>query len=312
MARTPGMIFLKEQNMIVEEAIGTRLFDEPPKREPCDVCVSDFDGVNFKVNVAPEKTNFVTVHINVGLMGEKLKKELYAPEILEKVYGPMVVTPDKGYDFAVGVDLDTVKPEEKDGVLKKISCLRRHVLSAPIVKALDGVKAGTGAKLPFMMMEMRNNECMFVKPGNDRCTVVYAFNFPDVTDNALARVMMQQFAKESAKVNGAPPCSYSEAKNPPLEIRDQKIDAYTNGCGFLSFVIFASHISEPAKYEKAITMLSTFRNYLHYHIKASKTYLHMRMRKKVAGWLQVLNRSHHEKDAKEAKTASGKTFKRSS
>jgi hypothetical protein len=36
----------------------------------------------------------------------------------------------------------------------------------------------------------------------------------------------------------------------------------------------------------------------------------MRMRGKVKGWLQVLNKSHHEKDAKEARTASGKTFKR--
>lgn len=297
--------------MIVEEAIGTRLFDDPPKREPCDVCVSDFDGVNFKVHVAPEKTNFVTVHISLGAMGPKLKKELYASEALEKVYGSMVMEADKGYDFAVGFDLDTVKPDERDAVLKKVSCLRRHILAAPIMKALDGVKAGNGASLPFMMLELRSKECMFIKTGNDRCTIVFAFNFPEETDNALARVMLQQFAKESAKVNGSPPCSFSEAKNPPLEIRDQKIDVYTNGCGFVSFVIFASHINQPAKYEKAITMLATFRNYLHYHIKASKTYLHMRMRKKVAGWLQVLNRSHHEKDAKEAKTASGKTFKRS-
>jgi hypothetical protein len=66
------------------------------------------------------------------------------------------------------------------------------------------------------------------------------------------------------------------------------------------------------QFEKAVTMLANFRNYLHYHVKASKTYLHMRMRGKVKGWLQVLNKSHHEKDAKDAKTASGKTFKRMS
>lgn len=61
--------------------------------------------------------------------------------------------------------------------------------------------------------------------------------------------------------------------------------------------------------EKAITLLSGFRNYLHYHIKATKTYLHMRMRKRVQTWLQVLNRAVPEQET-EKKTAAGKSFKR--
>lgn len=105
--------------------------------------------------------------------------------MLEKVYGPMVATPETGYDFAIEIDLDAVKPEEKDALLKKISCFRRNVLAAPIVKALEGVKANNGGSLPFMALEMRNKECMFIKPGNDRCTVVFALNFPDETDNVI-------------------------------------------------------------------------------------------------------------------------------
>jgi hypothetical protein len=53
------------------------------------------------------------------------------------------------------------------------------------------------------------------------------------------------------KVNGSPPTQYAEAKNPPLEIRDTpKIAQYADGCGFLSFVIFASHINKPEKFDK--------------------------------------------------------------
>lgn len=78
--------------------------------------------------------------------------------------------------------------------------MRRHLLGAPIIKALQGVKAGTGGGLPFMGLETRPTEALFVKPGNDRCTIVFALNFPDETDNAIARVMLQQFAKESSKV----------------------------------------------------------------------------------------------------------------
>lgn len=61
------------------------------------------------------------------------------------------------------------------------------------------------------------------------------------------------------------------------------------------------------RFNKTVTLLSSLRNYLMYHIKASKTYLHMRMRRKVAGWLQVLNRAVHEQGKKEVKTKSVRT-----
>mmetsp|Transcript_53026 Transcript_53026/g.105218 ORF Transcript_53026/g.105218 Transcript_53026/m.105218 type:complete len:323 (-) Transcript_53026:224-1192(-) len=312
--REPGMIFLKQQNMIVEEALGTRMFDEPPKREPCDITVADFDDVKFKVVVAPANPAFVAVHISLGAVGAKIKTDYFGQEVIEATFPGMTLDPEAGFDFAVGVDLDSVKEEDKSALLYKISSLRRYLLGAPFIKAFQGVQKGDGAALPFMVMETRSKEAVFIKPGNDRCTTVFSFNFSDETDNAIARVMLQQFAKESAKVNGAPPCQYAESKNPPLEIRDApKLSQYADGCGFISFVIFASHLNKPEKFDKVVTMQANFRNYLHYHIKASKTYLHMRMRKKVGGWLQALNRSHHDKTdgEKGTKTASGKTFKRS-
>ena len=58
-------------------------------------------------------------------------------------------------------------------------------------------------------------------------------------------------------------------------------------------------------------MSLAFRHYLHYHIKAAKTNLHMHMRRKVRGWLQVLNRAALASDqAREKKTISGRTFTR--
>ena len=54
------------------------------------------------------------------------------------------------------------------------------------------------------------------------------------------------------------------------QIRDlPKMEQYAGGAGFATFVIFAAHIDKPAKFDKAVTMLATFRNYLHYHIKVS-------------------------------------------
>jgi hypothetical protein len=176
---------------------------------------------------------------------------------MEATYPGMVIEAEKGYDFAIGFDIDAVAAEDREALLFKVgivsrlhsltncykgyqsekcervvenvqesprlpfslvsllSCLfvssylmaikvssmRRHLLGAPIIKALQGVKTGTGGSLPFMGLETRPTEALFVKPGNDRCTIVFALNFPDETDNAIARVMLQQFAKESSKVS---------------------------------------------------------------------------------------------------------------
>ena len=59
----------------------------------------------------------------------------------------------------------------------------------------------------------------------------------------------------------------------------------------------------------AVQHIQTFRDYFHYHIKASKAYIHSRMRRRTADFLQVLRRARPEAEEKERKTASGRTFK---
>jgi actin related protein 2/3 complex subunit 2 len=65
-----------------------------------------------------------------------------------------------------------------------------------------------------------------------------------------------------------------------------------------------------SKKEKTIDNIQTFRNYLHYHIKCSKAYMHTRMRNRVKTFLQVLNRAKTEIGSAEKKTFTGKTFRR--
>ena len=45
--------------------------------------------------------------------------------------------------------------------------------------------------------------------------------------------------------------------------------------------IFKTHVTTDEQREKAASLIQGFRNYLHYHIKCSKSYLHSRMRKRV-------------------------------
>jgi actin related protein 2/3 complex subunit 2 len=70
----------------------------------------------------------------------------------------------------------------------------------------------------------------------------------------------------------------------------------TNGVILLLFVVY----------------IFQFRDYLHFHIKASKGYMHSRMRASVVQWLKVLKQAvpEHPGGEKEKKTASGRTFVR--
>lgn len=50
-------------------------------------------------------------------------------------------------------------------------------------------------------------------------------------------------------------------------------------------VLFPRHLTAQRRYE-VISHIQTFRDYFHYHIKASKAYIHSRMRRRTADFLQ--------------------------
>lgn len=69
-------------------------------------------------------------------------------------------------------------------------------------------------------------------------------------------------------------------------------------------VLFPRHFT-PITAPSTAIQLQLFRDYLHYHIKCSKAYMHSRMRARVAEFLKVLNRARVEKEttgASERKT----------
>ena len=49
--------------------------------------------------------------------------------------------------------------------------------------------------------------------------------------------------------------------------------------------MFPRHLT-PQRMPDVISHIQTFRDYFHYHIKASKAYIHSRMRKRTADFLQ--------------------------
>ena len=58
-------------------------------------------------------------------------------------------------------------------------------------------------------------------------------------------------------------------------------------------VLFPRHFS-PQTREETISRIQLFRDYLHYHIKCSKAYMHSRMRHRASEFLKILNRARPE------------------
>ncbi|CAN0422444.1 unnamed protein product, partial [Discosporangium mesarthrocarpum] len=117
----------------------------------------------------------------------------------------------------------------------------------------------------------------------DRVTVIYAIDFPEEDERSIAKVYLMEFVDAQRVANNSPPCTFTP--DPPLELRAAPARPGDKAVGYLSFVIFPQHL-EQGRQERTVTLLTGFRNYLHYHLKATKTYMHMRMRKRVVGLLQ--------------------------
>jgi actin related protein 2/3 complex subunit 2 len=227
-----------------------------------------------------------------------------ANDTLNRLFNGMIVAPDNGFNVAIEFNCDTVSDPER--LLNAVCELKRHVTGGPMEKAFRAM-LNREAPSPVVTINYRKNETMYIAPAATKVVVIFLVDFVDQFDKAIARVFLQEFVEAQRTVRTAPPVSVS--REPPGELASLSIgNQYNGAAGFISFALEERHLAGD-KIDACIAMLTGFRNYLHYHIKCSKTYLHMRMRKRVAGWLQILNRAVPEIDT-EKKTASGKTFVR--
>jgi len=281
------MILLDSHNRILLETIQQRFANS--KRELVAVDFADFDGVSLKINTPEENKAIVYISIAWSCIPQLLKYG--AKQDLQKVYGPMLqATPEAGYDITLKIDLDNPS-ENPENLPQKLSNLKRHVLAAPFKSTFEKLAKGERPN-EIIPINYRDGESFYIKPESDgRCTVIFSIAFKDAGDAVLAKVFLQEFADARRSMRGVPSVNYNY-KEAPAELQgyngisQQEITSN----GFVSFVLFETHLA-PNNVFKTINLIQTFRNYLHYHIKCSKAYMHNRMRNRVSAWLQVLNRA---------------------
>ncbi|KAI9710300.1 MAG: hypothetical protein M1820_002794 [Bogoriella megaspora] len=315
------MLLLDYQNVLIESLLKDRFSGAPSAS--IDQVVSDFDGVTFHIST-PETKSKLLISISVRCFNELV---LYgAQAVLEREYGPFIVPPEQGYDFSVAVDLDNLPAEEdaRNDLIRRISLLKRNAMAAPFEQAFDefaqlqeqaskytsesapqGVREGGEVRA----IHYREEEAIYIKASHDRVTVIFSTVFREETDRIFGKVFLQEFVDARRRaIQNAPQVLFRN--DPPLELQGIPglSSSGTGEVGYITFVLFPRHLTMQRR-EDVISHIQTFRDYFHYHIKASKAYIHSRMRRRTADFLQVLRRARPESEEKERKTASGRTFR---
>ena len=302
------MILLEINNRVVEDVLKVKWseLDINNKLESIDVRVADFDGVLFHLsNYNGDKTK---LRISILLKFFRDLKEHGAEDLLSRVYGNLLMpTPEEGFSVSLLIDLKEISsPDERSATIKKVGLLKRNCFAAVFEKYFEFQERGEEGHRRAVI-HYRDDETMYIEAKSDRVTVIFSTVFKDETDIIIGKVFMQEF-KEGRKASHTSPQVIFSHRDPPMELRDT--DAKTgDDIGYITFVLFPRHTNAHVR-DNTINLIHIFRDYLHYHIKCSKAYIHSRMRAKTAEFLKVLNRARPEKRGGEKKTITGRTFVR--
>ena len=158
------MLHLEPGHRIMAEALAARIHAPPDRREAVDVRCSDF-GVQYSLCVPPEQQNVLKLSVWVRCFAEVVEgvgEAFFA----EQLYPGMVQPPEPGYSLTLALDLDALPPEEeaRNELVRKLSCVGRDVLGAPLRVALLALLGGAAPPRPYYAVHHREGEAMYVVP----------------------------------------------------------------------------------------------------------------------------------------------------
>ncbi|CAJ0576186.1 unnamed protein product, partial [Mesorhabditis spiculigera] len=297
------MILLEQKNMMISETLERKFAaakaGEPPQRLLTTFC--DFDGVMYKLENPDNDKKKILLSISL-----KYFKELQAhgaDELLRREYGAHLAKTVPDYSVTLEYDLDAI-PDDYSELVRKASMLKRNCFASVFEKYFEFQEAGQEGQ-KRATVNYREDETMYIEAKPDRVTVIFSTLFKDPDDLIIGKVFLQEF-REGRKASQTAPAVLYSLGEPPLELRDQPGARVGDNVAYITFILFPRHTNKKNR-DNTIDLIHTFRNYLHYHIKCSKAYLHARMRLKADYFLKVLNRARPEVKA-DKKTYSGRTF----
>lgn len=197
-----------------------------------------------------------------------------------------------------------------DELCSRLGRMKQDITTFPLYLACRGFPNNPNLQTCY---SIRPNEQIFIQTFTDKILVTVSVVFEEPSDEVLAKVIHQvllllfSFVQEFETVKRqhafqlAPSISVSKTspfedtrespsisscdvvKKPKLYITFGKNRYFAYGC----LGLFQRTILE--EYAKAIDAIVSFRNFLHYHIKCTKAFIHSRMNVKTSQFLQTLN-----------------------
>jgi len=292
------MIILETVNVIVRNLILDWFANEGKK---FDITCADFDGACFKI-ACDQPGTFLTVSFKAPAANSLLTNG--GQEYLAGVYKEYFSQPISKFDVTLKIPY-SLPPNDRAAVAQKCATLKSYLFASILLVRMEA--ANKGQTIPGLVdIPLRSfKERMWVKQdGTDRITVIFSIEFPAHNDAVIGQVFCQEFS--NVKDGGVPSVAYSAKA--PSELKEIRNVPDGKSVSFLTFVIYDRHFKGP-KMEPSAFNIAQFRNYLHYHLKCCKSYLHTRMRTRVENLLKVLNRAKQAATG-EKKTAAGRTFTR--
>ncbi|KAJ1966643.1 Arp complex subunit [Dispira parvispora] len=300
------MILLEANSYIIEESLLQRFTSE--KHEAVDIKLVDFDGVTYHLSTPTSRTE---LHFSMAAPCFNELVSYGAQDIIQREYGTYLASAtEQGYHCTFVFDLEKL-PADITALAKKFGMLKRNVFAAPFEKAFKEWETELEEPGTLMTIHYREEEAIYLRANQDRVTVIFSTLFKEEMDRIFGKVFLQEFvdARRLPSIQNAPQVLYSN-REPPLEIRHLPNLKDDESVGYVTFVLFPRHFEHPDVREKTISDIQLFRDYLHYHIKCSKAYMHSRMRARVQDFLKVLNRAKPDRSSTaEKKLASGRSFR---
>ncbi|VDN60597.1 unnamed protein product [Dracunculus medinensis] len=285
------MIILEQNNSVITELLTLKFSSVKQGNKPdsVDFIFADFDGVLYHLsNPDGDRSKLM---LSISLKFYKELQEHGADELLRKEYGEYLMQPpEDGYNVSLLYDLNNL-PDDYAKIIEKASHFKRNCFASVFEKYFNLQTAGDEQQ-KRAIIHYRDDETLYIEAKTDRVTVIFSTIFKDPDDVVIGKLFLQEFREGRKASQTAPQVLYTVGE-PPLELKNCSDARIGDNVGYITFVLFPRHTKANAR-ENTINLIHTFRNYLHYHIKCTKAYMHSRMRAKTNDFIKVLNRARPE------------------
>jgi actin related protein 2/3 complex, subunit 2 len=287
------MILLNSENSIINETLNLTQNSPVTRLDKIDTEFNDHSGAHFHLYADKDE---IKLSIRLPAWREisqkaELLDSLTKSSALKSLWQEQ---PDEGYNATIACKIENLTKE----VIDSFSNLKQKILAAPLSFLLE--KKTSGEEQTFTVPLGNGNEDFYMATSGakgDQVIVLFAMKFVDQTDTVLARVFLQEFFDVRSKLEDAP--AVLLGKEPPKELAQaikniKSTSSNNDNTNYLTLVLFPRHYETEAARLHLQKTLPFLPDYLHYHLKCCKAYLHKRMRAKSGDFLKMLNRAKPE------------------